>query len=63
MARYHLYYMRSSELLGSDAIEAADDLDAVRIAKRRGYGTIVEVWNGHSRVCMVAPNKALAISE
>ena len=33
MAHYHLYFLRDSELVGSEHIEAEDDQEAVRIAR------------------------------
>ncbi len=55
MTHYHLYFLRGSELVGSNDIEAADDNDAARIARERGDGEVVEVWNAHARVRLVAP--------
>lgn len=55
MARYHLYYLRDNLLVGSDDIEAADDREAARIARAKGKGKLVEVWNAHKRVNVVTP--------
>jgi hypothetical protein len=55
MATYHLYYLRDNLLIGSDDIEAQDDLEATRIAKARGKGKLVEVWNAHKKVNVVTP--------
>jgi hypothetical protein len=57
MAKYHLYYFDGNELLGSERIDAADDDAAVLIARERGKGNAVEVWNAHSRIRVVAPAK------
>ena len=54
MARYQLYYLRDNLLVGSDDIEAVDDREAARIARSRGAGKRVEVWNAHRRVNVVA---------
>ncbi len=58
MARYHLYYFRNNVLVGDARIEAANDAGAVRLAREQGDGQMVEVWNAHSRIGVVAPAKA-----
>ena len=58
MADYHLYYMLGNALTGSDRIEAADDLEAKRIARERAGARTVEVWNGHERVGLIARGRA-----
>jgi hypothetical protein len=63
MARYHLYFLRDNKLVGSDQIEAADDREAARIARDRGDGQVVEVWNGHRRVRTVAPARPMRRTE
>ncbi|MEA3012941.1 MAG: hypothetical protein QOD42_1486 [Sphingomonadales bacterium] len=55
MASYHLYYLRDNRLIASDSIDAADDNAAARIARQRGDGQVVEVWNAHGRVRILAP--------
>ena len=55
MAQYHLYYLRQGMLVGSADIEARDDNDAARIARDAGQGHVVEVWNDHERVRILAP--------
>jgi hypothetical protein len=55
MQQYHLYYLRNGQLVGADHIEAVDDQEAERIAKERGDGRLVEVWNGHSRLRVIDP--------
>ena len=55
MARYRLYYLRDNVLIGSDDIEAADDREAARLAKQRGRGQRVEIWDSVKRVNVVAP--------
>ena len=58
MASYHLYYLRDNQVIGAERIEAADDNQAVQIAKRRGDGQAVEIWNAHRRIRIVAPARA-----
>ena len=53
MATYHLYYLKSGQLIGSEDVEAASDNEAARIAEDKGRGDIVEVWNTESRVRIV----------
>jgi len=55
MADYQLYCLQDSKLVGADHIQAESDLEAVRIAKQRGTGDAVEVWNTSGRVRVVAP--------
>ncbi|HEY5723141.1 MAG TPA: hypothetical protein VIT45_12540 [Allosphingosinicella sp.] len=58
MADYHLYYLLGNALTGADRIEAADDLEARRIARERAGARTVEVWNGHERVGLIACGRA-----
>jgi hypothetical protein len=58
MADYHLYFLRDNKLVGSEHIEAENDRDAAHIARERGSGDAVEVWNAHGRVRVVAPVKS-----
>jgi hypothetical protein len=55
MGRYHLYFLRDSQVIGSDSIDARDDEEAIRLARDHGEGNAVEVWNAHSRIRVVAP--------
>jgi hypothetical protein len=55
VAHYHLYFPRQGMVVGSADIEAADDHDAERIARDSGQGQVVEVWNDHERVRILAP--------
>ena len=55
MARYHLYFLKQGMLVGSDAIEAADDREAAQLASARSDGCTVEVWNASQRVRVIAP--------
>jgi hypothetical protein len=55
MADYHLYFLQGNKLVGADHIQAESDLEAVRIARRRGTGDAVEVWNARRRIRVVAP--------
>jgi len=54
VTRYHLYYLRGGMLVGSGDIEAANDGEAARIAREQGDGELVEIWNDHERVRIVA---------
>ena len=54
MARYHLYYLKQGMLVGSGDIEATDDDDAARMARKLGDGQVVEVWNDYARVRVVS---------
>ena len=58
VARYHLYYFQNNRLLGDDRIDAANDADAVRLARAQGRGQMVEIWNASARIGVVAPAKA-----
>jgi hypothetical protein len=58
VASYHLYYLRDNQVIGAESIEAPDDNQAVQMAKRRGDGQAVEIWNAHRRIRIVAPAKA-----
>ena len=60
MAHYHLYFLRDSQVIGSDSIEAEDDEEAIHLAKSHGEGHAVEVWNAHSRIRVVAPAQPAA---
>ena len=60
MATYHLYYLNRGILVGSDDIEAADDVEAERVAAGRNHGRVVEVWNNHQRVGVIPPHVELA---
>ena len=62
MARYHLYFMRQGMLVGSENIEAADDSEAAQIARAQGNGQLVEVWNDHQRVRVVATGRGTPVS-
>ena len=60
MAQYHLYFLRDGQLVGGDRIEARDDQDAARIGLDRGEGRVVEVWNDHKRIRVIAPEAVAA---
>jgi hypothetical protein len=60
MADYHLYFLRGNALVGSDHIQAESDDDAVRVARQRGSGDVVEVWNAEARVRIVATARSRA---
>ncbi len=55
MAAYHLYYLQHGMLVGSGHIEAGSDAEAASIARREGRSELIEVWNDHRRVRIVAP--------
>ena len=56
MARYHLYFFENNMLLGDDRIEAPDDAAAIRAAAGvQGKGKVVEVWDAHRRISVLAP--------
>jgi hypothetical protein len=56
MAKYHLYFLKNRSVVGADDIEAASNLDAVRIAQDYARGQAVEVWNAHSLIQTIAPS-------
>jgi hypothetical protein len=58
MSKYHLYFFQDNLLLGNERIDAVDDDAAIRLARDRGKGDAVEVWNANARVRIVAPAKA-----
>jgi hypothetical protein len=60
MAKYQLYFLKDNRLLGNESVDAGDDMEAVRIALNRGEGQTIEVWNGNSRIDVVAPTFATA---
>jgi hypothetical protein len=62
MGRYHLYFLRDSQVIGSDSIDAQDDDEAIRLARDHGEGNAVEVWNAHSRIRVLAPGQPAAPS-
>jgi len=55
MASYRLYFLQAAELIGSDEIEAPDDVQAAAIARSRSCGRIVEVWRGSRKVRTLGP--------
>lgn len=55
MARYHLYYLKDRMVVGSDDIEAPDNVAALRVGRDRADGRAVEVWNAHSLIQTIAP--------
>ena len=56
MAKYHLYFLKDRSVVGADDIEAASNLDAVRMAQDYAFGQAVEVWNAHSLIQTIAPS-------
>lgn len=55
MAAYRLYYFHAAALAGADEIHAADDAEALRIARERAAGQRVEIWRGHDKVRTIEP--------
>ena len=55
MARYHLYYLKERAVVGSDDIDAPDNLEALRIARSRARDHRVEIWNAHSLIQTLEP--------
>jgi len=53
--RYRLYSMHGAQLVGRDEIEAEDDIGAVRTARVRGHGDLVEIWRDDRKIRTVAP--------
>jgi hypothetical protein len=58
MARYSVYNLDGLRLVETVEIEADADSEAVQIAKERGRGDHVEIWQGSRKVRVVAPTKA-----
>jgi len=54
MARYHIYYLHQGMLVGSDAVEAADEVEAARLASARSDGRTVELWDATRRLRVIA---------
>jgi hypothetical protein len=55
MARYHLYFLKDRMVVGSDDIDAENNVEALRIARARADGHSVEVWNAHSLIRTIRP--------
>jgi hypothetical protein len=55
MARYQLYYLRRGMLVGSGAVDAADEDEAARIAGIADRSQTVEIWDDHQRLRVVTP--------
>ena len=53
MARYHIYYLHQGMLVGSDAVEAADESEASRLASARSDGRTVELWDATRRLRVI----------
>ena len=53
--RYRLYSMLGAQFVGRDEIEAEDDTGAVRTARARGHGDLVEIWLGDRKIRTVVP--------
>ena len=55
MSNYRLYRLdpRSSRFIGAEEIHAADDATAIEEAKKRAYGTSVELWDGPRKVTRI----------
>jgi hypothetical protein len=57
MTRYTIYDLDGFRLVETDRIEAANDEEAVRLAKAHGTGDHLEIWQGSRKVRVVAPSK------
>ena len=53
MARYHISYLHQGMLVGSDAVEAADESEASRLASARSDGRTVELWDATRRLRVI----------
>lgn len=60
MGSYRLYYFHAAALAGTDEIHAADDAEALRIARERAAGHRVEIWLGHDKVGTIEPTETAA---
>jgi hypothetical protein len=56
MPKYHLYFLEKRCVVAAEDIEASDNLTAIRAARRKADGRVVEVWNAHSLLKTVAPD-------
>jgi len=59
MTQYRFYRLRRMMLIGSEEASAANDKEAVRLARRLARdGEIVEVWRSGRRVRTIAASRA-----
>jgi hypothetical protein len=56
MPKYHLYFLEKRCVVAAEDIEASDNVTAIRAARRRADGRVVEVWNAHSLLKTVVPD-------
>lgn len=56
MPKYHLYFLEKRCVVAAEDIDAPDNLAAIRTARRKADGRVVEVWNAHSLLKTVAPD-------
>ncbi len=56
MPKYHLYFLKERCVIGAEDIEAPDNLAAIRVARHKSAGRVVEVWNAHSLLKTIAPD-------
>ena len=56
MTRYHLYFLQNRCVVAAEDIDAPDNVTAIRAARRKAGGRVVEVWNAHSLLKTVAPD-------
>jgi hypothetical protein len=50
MAYYRLYLVDGGRFVGIEEIEAADDIEALRLAEQRNESQAVELWCGKRKV-------------
>ena len=56
MPKYHLYFLQERCVVAAEDVEAPDNVTAIRAARRKANGRVVEVWNAHSLLKTVAPD-------
>jgi len=57
MPKYHLYFLKKRSVVAAEDIEAPDNLTAIRAARRKADGRVVEIWNAHSLLQTVIPDQ------
>lgn len=50
MAYYRLYLVEGGRFVGFEELEAADDIEALRLAERHHESRAVELWCGKRKV-------------
>lgn len=54
MGYYRLYLVQGGRFVGLEEIEAADDVEALRLAQQRNIACDVELWCGKRKVKSLA---------